>query len=203
MNPIMIKTTKKQLSLLIQNMIQWSFIQNLPMKTIRKPLISTALLFPIAMIVVNYVFSLSNYPVSFMESQLSFSGIAIKSHYAVMSQYEINIYKLAQLVDYVYLIIYGLFIFSLCIYIGRKLNKHKFIYNSSNMMASAGILAATCDAIENGFILLMASHPKTFLNIYAIVHSVFASIKFILLGLIIIWIIISLLIFIIEQRRNK
>ena len=198
----MIKTTKKQLFLLIHIMIKWSFIQNLPMKTIRKLLISTALLFPIAMIVVNYVFSLSNYPASFMESQLSFSGIVIKSHYAVMSQYEINIYKLAQLVDYVYLFIYGLFIFSLCIYLGRKLNKHKFIYKSSNMIASAGILAATYDAIENGFILLMASHPKTFLNIYAIIHSAFASIKFILLALSIIWILISLLIFIIEQRRN-
>jgi len=202
MNHIMIKTTKKQLFLLIHIMIKWSFIQNLPMKTIRKLLISTALLFPIAMIVVNYVFSLSNYPASFMESQLSFSGIVIKSHYAVMSQYEINIYKLAQLVDYVYLFIYGLFIFSLCIYLGRKLNKHKFIYKSSNMIASAGILAATYDAIENGFILLMASHPKTFLNIYAIIHSAFASIKFILLALSIIWILISLLIFIIEQRRN-
>ena len=57
------------------------------------------------MILVNYAFELSNYPVSFMESQLSFSGEEIKAHYKQMTHLDIQQYINAQLVDYVYIII--------------------------------------------------------------------------------------------------
>jgi len=59
------------------------------------------------MILVNYAFEISNYPVSFMESQLSFSGEKIKAHYKQMTHLDIQQYINAQLVDCVYILIYG------------------------------------------------------------------------------------------------
>ncbi|MHA1885906.1 MAG: hypothetical protein ACW96S_12685, partial [Promethearchaeota archaeon] len=47
--------------------------------------------------------------------------------------------------------------------------------------------AACCDAIENGFILAMLTDPVGFPDYWAIFHSVFALIKWILLFTIIIW----------------
>jgi len=40
--------------------------------------------------IMNYYFELSNYPVSFFESQLSFSGEIIKSHYSNLTREEIT-----------------------------------------------------------------------------------------------------------------
>lgn len=184
-------------------MIRRIIDQKLTSKTIKKLLISSSIFFFILMIAVHYAFSLSNYPVSFMESQLSFSGEVIKSHYATMNSHEIQIYKYAQLIDYGYLISYGLFIFSLSLYLGKRFKKTSPIQKSSHMIATAGITAAICDAIENAFILLMVSQPHTFNDIYAIIHSFFASIKFALLALSIIWIIIITLIVLISKLNQK
>ena len=72
---------------------------------IKKILIFLLIIFPIIMILVNYAFEISNYPVSSMESQLSFSGEEIKVHYGLMIYLDIQQYIHVQLVDYVYIII--------------------------------------------------------------------------------------------------
>ena len=80
--------------------------------------------FIITNISVNYAFAASGYPVSFTESQLSFNGNVMKSHYAVMTDEQITLYFYAQIVDYVFIISYVLLIFYLGIYLGRKLTQH-------------------------------------------------------------------------------
>jgi hypothetical protein len=168
-----------------------------PPKRTKKILSITIVLFPILMIAVNYVFAQSGYPATFTESQLSFSGEEIKSHYQVMSTQQIRLYIFAQLIDYAYLCCYGLLILSLGIFIGRKVNNFPKIKTACYTCSIIGMIAACCDAIENAFILAMASNSLQFNNLLAIIHSVFASIKFGLLGLSIISLSIIALFFIV------
>ena len=99
-------------------------------------------------------------------------------------------------------IIDGLLIFFIGIFIGRKFPKDSLIRNSSYVVSIAGIAAAFCDAIENGFILLMISDYRYFPDIYAILHSCFALIKFILLGLSIIAIIVFSILYLTRIMRK-
>ena len=179
-----------------------TFFDTYPNKdNIKKILIILLSLFPIIMILVSYAFEISNYPVSFMESQLSFSGEEIRSHYKQMTPSDIQQYIYAQLVDYVYLIIYGLLTFLLGIYLGRRVFTTSKIRFSAYIMGLGGLTAGCCDAIENMFIILMATRPNDFPDIYAILHSIFASIKFTLLGIFIIW--VALIMMLIFYRKIK
>jgi hypothetical protein len=169
---------------------------------LKRNLIIAFFFFFLLMIGVNVAFEQSNYPVSFMESQLSFSGETIKSHYEMMSSDDIQLYIYAQIVDYGYMISYGLFIFILGVYLGRLQKKASFGRTAAYVIGLMGLTAMVCDMIENIFILLMAQNPTGFPNIYAIIHSVFASIKFALLGSALIGILI-LIAFIVYLRFQK
>ena len=152
------------------------------------------LLFIIMNIAVNYVFTISGYPVSFMESQLSFSGEVIKSHFSVMTDDQITLYLYAQFVDFGFIFVYASLIFLLCIFLGRRFSEKSLFRITSFSVGFAGVVAGCCDAIENGFIVLMINNPGEFPNIYAIIHSYFALTKFFLLGISIIWIVVSMMI---------
>jgi hypothetical protein len=138
-----------------------------------------------------YFFFISNYPVSVLESQLSFSGIEIKSHYASMNQEGINLYIIANILDYGFMLSYGLLIFTLALVLARKFKKASIWMKFGFIIAIFGIIAASCDGIENIFIFLMASDPSGFPNSWAVVHSIFALIKYILLIIAISWILIA------------
>ena len=179
-----------------------SFFDQFPSKvTIKRNLIISFFFFIILMMIVNIAFEKSNYPVSFMESQLSFSGEIIKSHYETMSSDDIQLYIYAQVVDIGYMISYGLFILILGVYLGRLQKKGSLLRNASYMIGLMGVTAMICDMIENIFIFLMAKNPTEFPNIYAIIHSIFASIKFALLASALIGVFI-LIIIILYQRSQ-
>ena len=137
-----------------------------------------------------------------MESQLSFSGEAIKSHYQTMTADDIQFYIYAQVVDIGYMISYGVFIFILGVYLGRLQKKQSSLRNISYLIGLMGIVAMVCDLFENMFIFLMAQNPAGFPNSYAIIHSVFASIKFALLGSALIGVIILIIILIFQRFRR-
>jgi hypothetical protein len=159
--------------------------------------------FFIANISVNYAFIASGYPVSFTESQLSFSGEEIKSHYAMMTDEQITLYLYAQIVDYVFIISYVLLIFYLGIYLGRLLSEHKRLKTTSYLIAIAGIVAGGCDMIENAFILLMIKNHGTFPNIYAIAHSYLALVKFTLMGVSLVGFIVLGMLYLLRYRPKK
>ena len=160
-------------------------------------------LFPIMMVSVNYAFALSRYPVSFMESQLSFSGEEIKSHFALMNSKEIEIYTFAQFVDYLYIIVYSLLIFSFGIFLGRFFPVHSKKRCLGYSCAIFGLIAGLCDIVENLFILLMSSDPIGFPTVYAVIHSFFASIKFAFLGFSICLILLLLTLYLITQYSQN
>jgi len=169
---------------------------------LKKGLIVFFILFVITCISVNYAFEISNYPVSFTESQLSFSGQSIKSHYAQMTDEDIGVYIMAQGVDYAYLFCYGGFILLLGVFIGRKWFTDSSIRYGAYIMGCAGIIAAICDAIEDAFIIAMAKNPVHFPDSYAIAHSYLASIKFALLGLAIVMVLVFSVIKVIKKGKR-
>jgi hypothetical protein len=170
-------------------------------KTIKRNLIISFFFFILLMISVSVAFEQSHYPVSFIESQLSFSGETIKSHYETMSSADIQLYIYAQFVDFGYMISYAIFIFILGVYLGR-LQKTKTLRNASYIIGLMGVMAMICDLIEDIFILMMAQNPTGFPNSYALIHSVFASIKFALLGSALIGIIILTIILLYQRLQT-
>ena len=149
-----------------------------------------------------FFFEISNYPVWFWESQLSFNGDIIKSHLKTMNSEEINLYRIAQSLDYLFMIAYGTFYFAISIILSRKFDKNSAFKKFGYMVAICGPIAACCDAIENFFIFLMIQDPTGFPNVWAIIHSYFALVKYILLFICFSWVIIAALVRLKTKNRE-
>ncbi len=134
--------------------------------------------------IMQYFSGLANYPVSFIESQLSFSGSKIKYWFSRMSAEELRYYSITQALDYGFMTGLGLIIFDLTLIITRKFDEESGWRKSGYTVAVLGILAASFDGIENIFIFLMLSDPSGFPDIWAIAHSCFALVKLIIYFLI-------------------
>ena len=146
-------------------------------KRIKQLLIFSLILLLVIYPFMTYFFTIS-YPVSFIESQLSFSGQIIKQHNASAN---IELYRFANILDYFFMISYGGIFFSLGLIIARKFNEGTIWRKISLVLVPLALIAPLCDAIENIFILLMLTNPLGFPDIWAITHSFFALIKFIIM----------------------
>ena len=129
--------------------------------------------------IVMYLLKLSNYPGTLNETQLGFSGEYIKSSFSHMSKEDMSIFIIANIFDYVFMVAYGTFFFSLALILTRKLKEISIWRKIGYPISIFGITAACCDGIENIFLLMMASNPVNFPNWWAIGHSCFALAKFI------------------------
>ena len=146
----------------------------------------------IAATVVILILELSGYPGTMDDTQLGFSAEIIKTHFATMKSEAMTLFILANLVDYVFMISYGFLFYSSSKYLSRNYRQGTLFLKVSNMFAWIGVLSAICDAVENVFLLSMTADPVGFQNWLAIAHSTFASLKFILMNLTIVWLIFSL-----------
>ncbi|MHA2394057.1 MAG: hypothetical protein ACXAEX_19150 [Promethearchaeota archaeon] len=150
--------------------------------------------------VMQYFTTLSGFPAQIFSSQLSFNGDLMKSYYAVT---DIGLYRITALLDYFFMMGYGMILFSLSILIARRFGKFSNLGKIMVFMAICGVVAACCDAIENIFILAMLRDPTGFPNFLAISHSIFALIKWILLFIGIILTAIFGIISISKGKKNK
>ncbi|MFQ6088416.1 MAG: hypothetical protein ACE5K0_05905 [Candidatus Methanofastidiosia archaeon] len=138
--------------------------------------------FPLVIITastVMYLLKLSNFTGTLNETQLGFSGEYIKSCFSRMSDEDMSIFIIANILDYAFMIAYGTFFFSLALTLTRKLKEGSIWKKIGYSISIFGITAAFCDGIENIFLLIMASNPVNFPNWWAIAHSSFALAKFI------------------------
>jgi len=138
--------------------------------------------FPLVIITaltVMYLLKLSNYPGTLNETQLGFNGEYIKSCFSRMSDEDMSIFIIANILDYAFMIAYGTFFFSLALTLTRKLKEGSIWKKIGYSISIFGITAACCDGIENIFLLMMALNPVNFPNWWAIAHSSFALAKFI------------------------
>jgi hypothetical protein len=162
------------------------------------------LIFSIILLFIVYPFLtwlfLISYPVSFIESQLSFSGTAIKAFNNVAN---IELYRLANILDYGFMVSYGGIFFSLGLIIARKLEKGSIWRSIGYIMVFLALIAPSCDAIENAFILLMLSDPLAFPDVWAVIHSWFALIKYIIMFIGFGWIFIAIVKLIIVKKAKN
>jgi hypothetical protein len=147
-----------------------------------------------------YYTDLSGFPAEIFSSQLSFSGEIMKSYYALTNT---ELYRIAPSLDYFFMVGYGLILFSSALLITRTFKESSITHKEGLIVAVLGVIAACCDAIENIFILLMLTDPMGFPNYWAITHSVFALIKWMLLILVIIWIIFIGIATLIRKLRKR
>ncbi len=125
-------------------------------------------------------------------SQLSFSGLFLKNQYAQMIlSGDLNSYRIAQCLDYGFMISYGLLVFCVNLIISRKYDVNSKWHSLGLLASLTGVLATCCDATENAFILLTLSDPAGFPNWWAVAHSSFALLKWGLLVFAITWALIS------------
>lgn len=150
--------------------------------------------------VMQYFTQLSGFPAEIFSSQLSFSGELMKSYYALT---DIELYRIAPSLDYFFMVGYGLILFSSSVLIARRYRASSIIQNGGFVIAISGVIAACCDAIENIFILLMLTDPVDFPDYWAITHSVFALIKWILLIIVIIWILLIGILSLINKKKSN
>jgi len=146
----------------------------------------TGLLIVIAPIMM-FFFSRSGDQIPILASQLSFSGDFLKEQYAAMgSGGDLNAYRIGQILDYGFMLAYGCLLVSAPLRIATRNRSAVFNEKIPSIIAMMGGIATLCDVIENAFILLTLSSPANFPSSWAIIHSSFALIKWILIGL---WII--------------
>ncbi len=138
-----------------------------------------------------YYWELSTFPQNFYVHQLSFSGPFYKSLLKSMSAEQINYYRIAMLLDDVYAICYGIFYFSVVLYLGRKFEELSGWRKSGYLVAILGIIAGICDNIENSFAIMMTTDPQGFPDVWAIYLSSFALIKIMCIWICIVWIIVA------------
>ena len=146
-------------------------------KSVKRMLITSVIILLIIYPIMTYLFTIS-YPVSFIESQLSFSGQLIKIYNASAN---IELYRIANILDYFFMISYGGIFISLGIIVARKFDEGTTWMRISIILVPLAIFAPLCDAIENIFILLMLTDPLGFPDIWAITHSFFALVKFMIM----------------------
>jgi hypothetical protein len=149
--------------------------------------------------VMQYFTQLSGFPAEIFSSQLSFSGVLMKSYYALTN---IELYRIAPSLDYIFMMGYGLILFSSSILIARRYRATSLIQRRGFTIAFSGVVAACCDAIENIFILLMLTDPTGFPDYWAITHSVFALIKWILLIIVIIWVTVTGIVTLFKKKSS-
>jgi len=136
-----------------------------------------------------YLTLLSRYPATFIDSQFSFNGSVIKSHFKEMSAEQLRIYVIYQLLDCFYDFLHITVLFSFTLFLARNFDEDSGWRNSGYKASIIGLFGAISDLVENSLIIMMTSDPQGFPDIWAVAHSWFAVIKFSLWGIQAVWII--------------
>ncbi len=169
------------------------FLAKTPSKKATKWLMIGSLVLVLIMYpVMGFFFFASGDQANVFASQLCFSGEFLTNQYTYMvNNGDIDAYQIAQTLDFLFMVGYGLLTFSLALVIGRKFDETSSWHQSSYIVALAGVSSAFFDAMENSFILATLKTPTNVPDSLAIAHSTFALIKWILLISAIVWAIIA------------
>jgi len=172
-------------------------------KTLRYLAVFSFILVIVSMFFVMMLLEMSNFSGTLEETQLGFNGEYIKSIFALMNEEEMALFILANILDYVFMLAYGTFFYSSALILARKLKEGSLWSKVGYAMVMVGIISACCDALENIFLLLMASDPVDFPIWLAIPHSSFAVTKFALMYAVFGWLVVISFSRIITRKKNK
>ncbi|MHA1369063.1 MAG: hypothetical protein ACTSWN_06255 [Promethearchaeota archaeon] len=138
--------------------------------------------------------------VPIIESQLSFSDTFLKNQYARIENLEV--YRITQILDYGFMFGYGFTFFIISLHLKHKLQKDDNWLRFSVIMPYLAIVAPIFDAAENIFILLTLTDPTSFPGWWAIVHSTFATIKWLSLLVLATWAISTVIILVYRKHHR-
>ncbi len=167
-------------------------------------LVSFSALLIIIFPIMAHFFKISGDVIPITQSQLSFSGQFLKDQYAIIINSEgLAYYRTAQLLDYGFMISYGGILFCLVCLIGINADLDSFWSKTTNIFATIALGTTIFDALENMVILITLIDPVNFPNIWAIIHSIFALIKYILIYIVIAWIFLGAISNLINKIKTK
>jgi len=129
---------------------------------------------------------MSGYAGTMEDTQLGFNAETIRSYFSLMSPTDMGFFITANLVDYLFMLCYGLFFFSAASLIAWNY-KNGIAKRIGVSLAWAGVIAAVLDGIENVFLLSMTADPVGFASWLAIAHSSFAFAKFLFMYIAMAW----------------
>lgn len=123
---------------------------------------------------------MSGYAGTMEDTQLGFNAETIRNYFALMSSEDFGLFTAANLADYLFILLYGIFFYS-----AARLISWNYVRGPSNkiglVLAWVGVIAAVLDGIENVFLLSMTADPVGFASWLALAHSSFAYAKFLFL----------------------
>ena len=139
-------------------------------------------------------YAASLHPVDYATGQTTFNGAQIKDYYASMQKTgTLDVYVTTQLVDFGFIAAVACMGLFFCTFIAR-FGRDTGLGRRIGLFAGLSlIIAATCDAIENGISFIMLANPTGFANWLALPYSAFASIKFALITLGMLLVLVALL----------
>ena len=120
---------------------------------------------------------------------------------AIISSWDLNAKVNAGLslgIDFLFLVVYAIFFATACYLVAQKyINKNNLMYKTGLFIAKLQFVAALFDAIENIVLikLLLGSNN----NIFSLIAYYFASIKFVIIAIAIIYIIIGYTAFLFQK----
>jgi len=147
----------------------------------------------ISSILVIMLLEMSKFPGTLDDTQMGFSASIIKTHFSIMDTNGLNLFIIGNIIDYLFMIGYGLFFYSASRYLSLNYPQGSLMKRLGLLLSIAGLASAICDGLENVFLFSMIADPAGFPDWLAIAHSSFAVTKFILMYTLIGWLVISFL----------
>ncbi len=166
----------------------------------RKLLIIALVLVIASYLVMGYFYLQSGDQTNMLASQLSFSGAFLVQQNSQITN--LDAYRITQTLDYGFMVAYSLLVFALALTVARKFDEKAPMRNVGFTIAVGGFVAAGCDAIENVFILLTLTDPFHFPAWWAVAHSFFALVKWIILIIAIGWAVAAVVSLRTQKRAN-
>jgi hypothetical protein len=145
----------------------------------RIALVSFTLLICAATLVI-VLLQMSGFAGTMEDTQLGFNAEIIRNYFSLMNPSDMGLFITANLADYLFMSLYGIFFFSAARLISWNY-KSGLPKRIGLSLAWVGVMAAILDGFENVFLLSMATNPVGFASWLAIAHSSFALAKFLFL----------------------
>ena len=136
---------------------------------------------------------MSGYAGTLDDTQFGFNAETIRNYFSLMSTSELGLFIAANLADYLFMIFYGLFFFSVARLISWNY-RNGLPKRIGISLAWVGVLAAVLDGIENVFLLSMTANPVGFASWLAIAHSSFAVAKMLFMYIAMAWTMVGFMI---------
>jgi len=107
-----------------------------------------------------------------------------------------------EVLDYVFMVAYGMLIFSLALLICRKFDEGTPLRKSGYIITLFGIAAPLFDVGENAFILMTLTDPVNFQDILAVLMSGFSVVKWVMIVIALVWAIVAGIILLVKKIRK-